>query len=287
VDIDLESFFDRVQHDVLMARVARRVKDKRILRLIRRYLQAGMMEGGVVSPRRQGTPQGSPLSPLLSNILLDELDKELEARGHSFVRYADDCNVYVRSEKAGQRVLASLEHFLTKRLRQTINQKKSGVGRPWQRGFLGYSVTSGLKPRMRISAKALARLKAKIRATLRQGRGRSLHHTCATLSLALRGWVAYYRLAETPSVFTRLDGWLHHRMRCLAWRHWKRHGTRLEKLLQLGANPLREGVPAWLNRGPWAQANSRAMRAALHPGWWKALGLPSLSHEYRRFHVTT
>jgi RNA-directed DNA polymerase len=180
VDLDLEKFFDRVNHDVLMARVARRVKDRRVLLLIRRYLQAGMMEGGLMSPRTEGTPQGGPLSPLLSNILLDDLDWELERRGHRFARYADDCNVYVQSRTAGERVLTSLEGFLLKRLRLRINREKSAVARPWQRKFLGYTVTKHRDPKLRVAPQSVARLKTRLRLQLRAGRGQSLQRTVPT-----------------------------------------------------------------------------------------------------------
>jgi len=287
VDIDLERFFDRVNHDVLMARVARRVKDKQVLRLIRRFLQAGMMEGGVSSPRLEGTPQGGPLSPLLSNVLLDELDRELEKRGHRFVRYADDCNVYVQSEKAGERVLASLERFLAKRLRLRINHEKSAVGRPWQRSFLGYSVTSEYKPRLRIAPKSIKRLKGKVRKILRRGLGRALSSTYRALDRLIRGWVGYYRLAQTPSVLKALDVWLRRRMRCLMWRQWKGVGNRVRKIRARGVNPFREGLAAWRNRGPWAQAESIAMRVALPAPYLAQQGLASLFQEYRRLLEST
>jgi len=201
VDLDLEKFFDRVNHDVLMVRVARRVKDKRVLLLIRRYLQAGMMADGLVSPRTEGTPQGGPLSPLLSNILLDEWDRELERRGHRFVRYADDCNVYVRSKAAGERVMASLERWLTQRLRLRVNRDKSCVARPWTRKFLGYSVTWERAARLRVAPAAVKRLKTKLRRVLRQGRGRRLAAIVTDLNLATRGWVVYFRLAEAKASF--------------------------------------------------------------------------------------
>src|SRR2546426_4351840 len=204
VDLDLAKFFDRVNHDVLMARVARRVKDKRVLLLIRRYLQAGIMEGGLVSARVEGTPQGGPLSPLLSNILLDDLDKELERRGHRFVRYADDSNVYVRSQAAGERVMASLEHFLEKRLRLKVNRDKSAVARPWNRTFLGYSVTVDRKPKLKVAPASIARLKQKLRSKLRPGRGKSLAHTVADIAPLLRGWMAYFQLAEVQGTFEDL-----------------------------------------------------------------------------------
>jgi len=287
VDIDLEKFFDRVNHDVLMARVARRVKDKQILRLIRRFLQAGIMEGGVVSRRVEGTPQGSPLSPLLSNILLDELDKELERRGHHFARYADDCNIYVRTERAGVRVLASVEEFLRKRLRLKVNREKSAVARPWYRSFLGYSVTAGKKPRLRVSPKAIRRLKGKVRKITHHGRGKALTSTCEALNRLVYGWAGYYRLAQTPSVFQALDGWIRRRLRCVLWRQWKRPRTRVRKLLALGANPVDEGKAAWQSRGPWRHARSRAMHTALTKRFFHDQGLTSLAHACVRLQQTT
>ena len=203
VDLDLERFFDRVNHDVLMARVARRVKDKQMVRLIRRYLQAGLMEGGLVSPRTEGTPQGGPLSPLLSNILLDELDKELERRGHRFARYADDGNVYVQSRRAGERVMTSLESFLSKRLRLPINREKSAVARPWARKFLGYTVTASRK--LKVAPQSLRRLQGRIRALCRQARGWRLDRLIETLRPIIRGWIAYFQLSEVKVAFVRLE----------------------------------------------------------------------------------
>ena len=217
VDLDLENFFDRVNHDVLMARVARRVKDKRVLRLIGRYLRAGMMEGGLVSPRTEGTPQGGPLSPLLSNILLDELDRELERRGHRFVRYADDCNVYVKSKAAGERVMASLEKFLAKRLRLKVNREKSKVTRPWKCKLLGYSVTAHREVKLRLAPESIRRLKEKLRPILRRGRGRNLVSVIEELRPVLLGWVAYFRLVETKGRFEELDAWIRRRLRCILW----------------------------------------------------------------------
>src|SRR5258706_13571651 len=210
VDIDLEKFFDRVNHDVLMSRVARWVKDKRILRLIRRYLQAGMMEGGIVSQRREGTPQGGPLSPLLSNLLLDELDKELEQRGHRFVRYADDCNIYVRSERAGERVMAGTKRFLERRLRLKVNEQKSAVGKPSERKFLGYSFTSEAAPRRKIAKQSVQRFKERVRELTK--RGRNLQLVVTDLTRYLRGWAGYYGWCETKTQLRELDGWTRRRL---------------------------------------------------------------------------
>ena len=200
VDLDLEKFFDRVNHDILRARLTLKISDKRVLRLIRRYLQAGLMESGLVSPRTEGTPQGGPLSPLLSNILLDDLDKELERRGHSFCRYADDCNMYVRSRRAGERLMASLSRFLTIELKLKVNEAKSAVDRPWRRKFLGYSMTWHQKPRLKIAPARLDRFKIKVRERLRGGRGRNLKRQIEELTPLLRGWINYFRLAEVKGV---------------------------------------------------------------------------------------
>ena len=282
VDLDIEKFFDRVNHDILMSRVARRVKDKRVLLLIRRYLQAGTMEGGLMSPRREGTPQGGPLSPLLSNIYLDDLDKELERRGHLFVRYADDCNVYVRSEVAGRRVMTSLERFLWKRLRLRTNHEKSSVDRPWKRQFLGYTVTHHLRPKLKVSPKAVKRLKAKLRVLFRRGRGRNLSRTCAELDPKLRGWVAYYRMAEVKTSFEELDAWIRRRLRCILWRQWKQPRTRARKLRQLGLDAERAGQSAQNGRGPWWNAGASHMHLAVPTSVLRRMGLVSLLDEHRR-----
>jgi RNA-directed DNA polymerase len=282
VDLDLEKFFDRVNHDVLMARVARRIKDKRVLRMIRRYLQAGIMEGGVVSPRSEGTPQGGPLSPLLSNVLLDDLDRELERRGHRFVRYADDCNVYVQSEEAGQRVMASLERFLGKRLRLKVNREKSAVARPWERKFLGYSVTVQRKAKLKIAPQSLRRLKAKLRPILRRGRGRNLGAVIGELKPVIRGWVAYFRLAEVKGVFEELDGWVRRKLRCIVWRQWKRSRTRFRELQRLGLDAECAAKSAFNGRGPWWNAGKAHMNFALPTKNLRMLGLVSFTEEHQR-----
>ena len=282
VDLDLEKFFDRVNHDVLMARVARQVKDKRVLRLIRRYLQAGMMEEGLMSPRREGTPQGGPLSPVLSNVLLDELDKELERRGHRFVRYADDCNVYVKSAAAGERVMASLERFLWGRLRLRINRDKSAVARPWERRFLGYSFTAQSNRRLKVAPQSVRRLKSKLRPLLRVGRGQSLATTIVRLNRVLRGWVAYYRWAEATTIFRELDAWIRRKLRCVVWRQWKTPRTRLKRLCRLGINLASARTAAYNGRGPWFNSKAQQMQYALPNASLRQQGLVSLFDEHQR-----
>jgi RNA-directed DNA polymerase len=282
VDLDLAQFFDRVNHDVLMARVARRVEDKRVLRLVRRYLQAGTMEGGVVSPRVEGTPQGGPLSPLLSNVLLDELDKELEGRGHRFVRYADDCNVYVQSRAAGERVMASLERFLGRRLRLRVNRDKSAVARAWERTFLGYRLTAHWEPRLSVAPESVNRLKAKLRPILRRGRGRNLVGVIGELGPVIRGWVAYFRKTEAKASFEELDAWVRRKLRCIVWRQWKRQRTRCRELVKLGLTPEQAHLGAGNGRGPWWNAGATHMNRALPTAWFRLRGLPSFLDEHRR-----
>jgi RNA-directed DNA polymerase len=282
VDMDLEKFFDRVNHDILMSRVARRVKDKRILLLIRRYLQAGLMDGGIVGQRTEGTPQGGPLSPLLSNILLDELDRELERRGHRFVRYADDCNIYVRSQRAGERVLESIERFLAKRLRLKVNRDKSAVDRPWKRKFLGYTMTVHKEPKLRVAPESAKRFQAKVRELVRQGRGRSLGWTIARLEPLIRGWVAYFQKAEVKAAFERLDQWLRRRLRCILWRQWKRPRTRAKRLMKLGLERQRAFASAYNGHGPWWNAGASHMNRAVPTRYLRSIGLLSLLDEHRR-----
>ena len=282
VDLDLEKFFDRVNHDILMSRVARRVKDKRVLLLIRRFLQAGMMEGGLVSLRGEGTPQGGPLSPMLSNVLLDELDKELERRGHRFVRYADDSNVYVQSKAAGERVMVSLERFLEKRLRLRINRDKSAVARPWKRKFLGYSVTWHRKPKLKVAPQSIKRLKSKLRLFFRRARGRNLGQVIRELGPIIRGWVAYFRLSEVRISFESLDQWLRRKLRCILWRQWKRPKTRRKKLIALGLDPERARLSAGNGRGPWWNARASHMNQAIPTRRLRRMGLLSFLDEYRR-----
>ena len=282
VDIDLEKFFDRVNHDVLMARVARKVADKRVLRLIRRYLQAGLMLGGMTTARREGTPQGGPLSPLLSNILLDDLDKELERRGHAFCRYADDCNIYVQSRRAGERLMASLTRFLSERLRLAVNLAKSAVDRPWKRSFLGYTVTAHKEPRLRVAAKSVGRLRDKLRDLFRQGRGRFIGRTVETLAPLLRGWIQYFRLAQAKGVFEELDGWLRRKLRCILWRQWKRPRTRARRLMSRGLAEVRASASAYNGHGPWWNAGASHMNDAYRKTFFDQLGLLSLLEQHRR-----
>jgi group II intron reverse transcriptase/maturase len=279
VDMDLEKFFDRVNHDVLMARVGRRVKDRRMLKLIRRYLQSGIVQDGLVAPREEGTPQGGPLSPLLSNILLDDLDKELEKRGHRFCRYADDCNIYVGSQRAGERVLASLTKFLREELKLTVNPKKSAVDRPWNRKFLGFSLTSQKVTRVRVAPQSVERFKDKLREKFREGRGRNLRAFLDSLKPLLRGWASYFSVAETRMAFEELDQWIRRKLRCLEWRKWKRPWTRMKRLVALGLERGRARASAFNGRGPWWNAGASHLNAALPTSYFRKLGLISLIDE--------
>ncbi len=282
VDIDLEKFFDRVNHDALMSRVARRVKDKRTLRLIRQYLTAGIMVGGIVQASQEGTPQGGPLSPLLSNVLLDDLDKELERRGHRFCRYADDCNIYVKSEKAGGRVMESITRYLAKRLKLTVNRDKSAVARPWKRSFLGYSMTAHKKPLLKVADRSVERLKARVREIMRTGRGKALTETVKTLSRLLRGWVAYFKLSRVRGTFEELDQWIRRKLRCILWRQWKKPMTRARKLVERGIERARAYLSANNGRGPWWHAGASHMNAAVASRRLTQQGLVSLMQEHRR-----
>ncbi|HKS91426.1 MAG TPA: group II intron reverse transcriptase/maturase [Tepidiformaceae bacterium] len=282
VDFDLEKFFDRVNHDALMGRVAHRVSDVRVLKLIRRFLEAGMMSEGLVAPRREGTPQGGPLSPLLSNILLTDLDRELERRGLAFCRYADDCNVYVGSRVAGERVMRGIRVFLEKALHLRVNAQKSAVARPWVRKFLGFSFSVQRETRLRIAPESVQRLTQRIRELLRSGRGRSLAHTIDTLNPLLRGWIQYFQLAQAKGILEELDGWVRRRLRCLLWRQWKRPRTRQRKLCALGLDAERAWHSAGNGRGPWWNAGASHMNHALPAAYFTHLGLVSLLREQQR-----
>ena len=277
VDIDLEKFFDRVNHDRLMAAVAKRVGDKRLLRLIRAFLNAGVMENGLVSPTDEGTPQGGPLSPLLSNLVLDELDRELEKRGHRFVRYADDCNIYVQSERAGQRVMASVERFLSRRLKLKVNAAKSAVARPWERKFLGFAFTANRQPKRRIAPKALARLTQKVRELTRRTRGISVAKIVEQLATYLRGWGSYFGFCQTPSVLGDLNSWIHRRLRSFQWKQWKRGRRRYAELRRLGVSKDLAAKTAGSSHGPWRLSRSPALSHALPNAFWSKLGLPHLA----------
>ena len=287
VDIDLAQFFDRVNHDILMSRVARKVKDKRVLLLIRRYLQAGLFEGGVVSARTEGTPQGGPLSPLLLNILLDELDKELEKRGHCFCRYADDANVYVRTRRSGERVMTSLTKFLETRLKLTVNQDKSAVDRPWNRQFLGYGMTNHRTPQIKVGGKSLDRLKSKLREFSRRGRGKKVKRVIEELTPILRGWSNYFKLAQVRKPFEELDKWLRRKLRCIIWRQWKRPATRARKLIQRGLSEERARKSAGNGRGPWWNSGASHMNQAFDRSYFSKLGLFSLLSQFHRFERST
>jgi len=280
VDIDLESYFDRVNHDMLMARVARVVKDKRVLKLMRRYLQSGVMVNGVVVRTEEGTPQGGPLSPLLSNILLDDLDKELEKRGHQFVRYADDCNIYVRSRRAGERVMESVGGFLEKKLKLKINRKKSKVDRAQQVKFLGFSFYKRKgKVLIRVARESLARLREKLRWLTRRIRTGKLEEIIRELNQLIVGWIGYFRLADTPSVFKELDQWLRRRLRQLAWKRWKRGRTRYRELVSLGVSRERAALGAG-GKSPWRMAKSPVVHEALCNSYWRSLGLVGFNERY-------
>ena len=282
VDIDLEKFFDRVNHDILMSQLSAKLDDARVLTLIRRYLEAGMMTDGLVQPRTEGTPQGGPLSPLLSNILLTELDRELERRGHAFCRYADDCNIYVASERAGLRVMQRLTGFLTQRLKLKVNVAKSAVARPWQRKFLGYSMTWHPKPKLRVAAASIEKLSAKVKMLLRGARGRSLAATIHTLNPVLRGWAAYFKLVATKRALEARDGWIRHKLRCILWRQWKRPYARARNLMQRGLTEERAWRSATNGRGPWWNAGASHMHAAFPKSWFDHLGLVSLLDTVQR-----
>jgi len=286
VDLDLEKFFDRVNHDVLMARVARKVKDERVLKLIRRYLEAGLMEGGIATARTEGTSQGGPLSPLLSNILLDDLDRELERRRMNFCRYADDCNIYVGSKRTGERVMQAVTAFLERRLKLKVNASKSAVARPWERKFLGYSMTWHQKPKLKIAPQSRERLADKIRKTLRETRGGSLKQAIERLNPVLRGWVAYFRLTEVKSVLEDLDGWIRRKLRTLLWRQWKRAYTRAKNLMRAGLGEVRAWQSATNGHGPWWNGGASHMNAAYPKSWFDRMGLVSLLETRQRFPST-
>jgi RNA-directed DNA polymerase len=281
VDMDLEKFFDQVNHDRLMMKLAEQVNDKQVLSLIRKYLRAGVMEGGLVKPSDEGTPQGGPLSPLLSNIVLNELDHELERRGHRFVRYADDCNMYVKTHKAGQRVMASVTRFIEEILKLKVNQEKSAVDRPWKRKFLGFSFTVDKSPKVRVSKQALDKMKTRIRQLTSRKSPMKMEQRIQELNRYLVGWGSYFSLADTPSVFEGLDGWIRRRLRMCIWKQWKNPRTKVKRLQSLGVP--RDKAFEWGNsrKGYWRIAGSPILSRVLNNKYWKECGLQSLLERYK------
>jgi len=277
VDFDLEKFFDRVNHDKLMGAVAKRVEDRRLLKLIRAFLNAGVMEDGLVSQSVEGTPQGGPLSPLLSNLVLDELDRELERRGHRFVRYADDSNIYVRSERAGQRVMESVKRFITNQLKLKVNESKSAVAKPQERKFLGFSFTGGQELKRKIAPKAISRFRERVREITHRSRGKSMQPVMEDLARYIRGWRGYYGFCETPRVLKHLDSWVRRRVRCAFWRQWKTGRKRYAELIRRGVDKAVAANTAGARRGPWRVSQSRALDRALSNATLTSLGLPSLA----------
>jgi len=278
VDLDLEKFFDRVNHDKLMGQVAKRISEKRVLKLIRAFLNAGVMEGGLVSPSVEGTPQGGPLSPLLSNLVLDELDRELERRGHRFVRYADDCNIYVRSPRAGERVMESITRFITERLKLRVNSEKSAVALPQERKFLGFSFTGQAEPKRRIAPKAVKRFKERVREITRRKKGKGMGERVEELKRYLTGWRGYFGFCQTPSVLRELDSWVRRRLRCLFWIQWKTGRKRFDELVKRGVDRQLAANTAGSNHGPWRMSVAKAVSAALSNAYLESLGLPKLAH---------
>ena len=283
VDMDLEKFFDRVDHDILMSKLANLIEDKRPLKLIRRFLEADMMDNGQRVTRDRGMPQGGPLSPLLSNILLDSLDKELERRGHSFCRYADDCNIYVSSQKAGENLLADITEFLSKELKLQVNADKSAVAKPWERKFLGYSFTRHKESRVKIAAQSVSRFKDKIREMTTRHCSRSINETIHVMTPVLRGWISYFRLTKVKGVLEELDGWIRRKLRCLLWRQWKRVYTRARNLMKAGLDENRAWCSATNQRGAWWNAGASHMNQAFRKGWFDKMGLVSLLECHRQF----
>lgn len=282
VDMDLEKFFDQVCHDRLMSRLAERIPDKRLLKLIRGYLQAGILEDGLVTPSKAGTPQGSPLSPFLSNVVLDELDKELEARGHRFCRYADDSNIYVRSLRAGERVMAGISQFITGRLKLKVNESKSAVDRPQNRSFLGFSFTGGKSAnRRKIAPKAMGRFKARVKELTRRNQGRSLEQVVSALDPYLRGWIGYFGFCQTTSVLRDLDSWIRHRLRCLQWKQWKVYRRRKAELIKRGIRPELAHTSAFSAKGPWRISHTPGVCIALNNQFFDRMGLIRLSAQRR------
>lgn len=283
VDIDLEKFFDRVNHDVLMSRLEKRIKDKRLLKIVRKFLEAGLMKNGVVIERNEGMPQGGNLSPLLSNFILDELDKELEKRGHKFCRYADDCNIYVKSHRAGERVMASIRLFLSKKLRLKINEEKSKVAPAGECKFLGYKVTDDGK--LIIAKESIERLKERVRQLTRRNLGRKLEEVISKLNEKLRGWVGYFKLTEYLSQLRALDSWIRRKLRCYKLKQKKRNFTIAKYLTTLGVKTHSAWNTAKSSKGWWRLSKSPALHQALNNTWFEQLGLVSLQNQSIRLNI--
>lgn len=280
VDMDLEKFFDKVNHDRLMGTLAKRIKDKTLLKLIRKYLKSGVMINGVVTSNEEGTPQGGPLSPLLSNIVLDELDKELEKRGHAFVRYADDCNIYVNTQKAGHRVMNSLTSFIEGKLKLKVNQAKSAVDRPWKRKFLGFSFTFHKEPKVRIAKESVKRMKNKIRDITSRKKPYPMEYRIEKLNQYLMGWCGYFALADTPSVFRNFDSWIRRRLRMCVWKNWKKPKTKVRKLIGLGVPPGKAYEWGNSRKSYWRISKSPILHRTLGNSYWSSRGLKSLLSRY-------
>lgn len=280
VDIDLEKFFDKVNHDKLMGTLAKRIKDKQLLKLIRQYLESGVMINGVVTTNEEGTPQGGPLSPLLSNIILDELDKELEERGHKFARYADDCNIYVKTKKAGHRVMRSVTSFIEGKLKLKVNPTKSAVDRPWKRKFLGFSFTFHKEPKVRIAKESIKRMKNKIREITSRRKPHPMDHRIQKLNQYLMGWCGYFALADTPSVFRDFDSWIRRRLRMCMWKNWKKPSTKVRKLIGLGVPKGKAYEWGNSRKSYWRISNSPILHRTLGNSYWSSQGLKSLLSRY-------
>jgi len=278
VDIDLEKFFDQVHHDRLLSKLMKEIEDKRVIKLIRSYLNAGVMTGGLISPTTEGVPQGSPLSPFLSNVVLDELDKELEARGHKHARYGDDCNIYVKSKRAGERVKESITRFIEKRLKLRVNEDKSAVDLPRRRKFLGFTFTGGKEPnRRQIAPESIARFKVRVRQLTRRNRSISMEERIDRLSKYLKGWLGYFGYCETSSILKALDGWIRRRLRCIYWKQWKTFRKRRAELIKRGIKETDAVWTAMSPRGPWKLSQVPQVRIALRIKYFDEIGLPRLA----------
>lgn len=280
VDMDLEKFFDKVNHDRLMGTLAKRIEDKRLLKLIRKYLKSGILINGLFKTSEEGTPQGGPLSPLLSNIVLDELDKELENRGHKFVRYADDANIYVKTKKAGRRVMESVTSFIEGKLKLKVNQKKSAVDRPWKRKFLGFSFTNGKEPKVRIAKESVKRMQNKIREITSRNKPYPMEYRIEKLNQYLMGWCGYFALADTPSIFTKFDSWIRRRLRMCMWKNWKKSDTKVRKLIGLGVPQGKAFEWGNSRKSYWRISKSPVLHRTLGNSYWSSQGLKSLLSRY-------